>query len=76
MYVAGKHGGFYAVSEYRKDFYFIRGRVDSRSRKVQLFLFLSKTLRVGSMNYCFKRPQPKFQPQIRYIIAQLIKSLK
>jgi hypothetical protein len=25
MYVAGKYGGFYAASEYRKDFCFIRG---------------------------------------------------
>jgi hypothetical protein len=28
------------------------------------------------MSYSFKRSQPKFQPQIRSKIAQLIKSLK
>ncbi len=50
---------------------YILGRV-----KCNFFLFQSKTLRVESMNYCFQKPQPKFQPQIRSIIAHSIKSLK
>ncbi len=38
--------------------------------------FILKSLRVESINYCFKSPQPKFQPQIRSIIALLLKNLK
>jgi hypothetical protein len=48
------------------------GREITRAREN----FIFKTLRVESMNYCFKRPPPKFQPQIRSIIAHSIKSLK
>jgi hypothetical protein len=45
---------------------------DTRAREN----FVFKTLRIESINYCFKRPQPKFQPQIRSKIAHSIKSLK
>ncbi len=45
----------------------------TRLREIRLFLLLSKSLRVELMNYCFKSPQPKFQPQIRSKIAHLIK---
>ncbi len=38
--------------------------------------FIFKSLRVESMNYCFKSPPPKFQPQIRRIIALLLNNLK
>jgi hypothetical protein len=48
----------------------------SRLREIRLFLFQSKSLRVESINYCFKSPPPKYQPQIRSIIAQLIKKVK
>jgi hypothetical protein len=47
-----------------------------RLREIRLFLLLSKSLRVESMNYCFKSPPPKFQPQIRSKIAHLIKKVK
>jgi hypothetical protein len=38
--------------------------------------FIFKSLRVESMSYCFKRSPPKFQPQIRKIIAFLLNNLK
>ncbi len=47
-----------------------------RLREIRLFLLLSKSLRVKSMNYCFKSPPPKFQPQIRSKIAHSIKKVK
>ncbi len=38
--------------------------------------FIFKSLRIESMNYCFKSPPPKFQPQIRSKIAHSIKKVK
>jgi hypothetical protein len=38
--------------------------------------FIFKSLRVESMNYCFKSPPPKLQPQIRSKIASLLKKMK
>jgi hypothetical protein len=40
--------------------YMFFDKININSRARENFIF--KTLRVGSMNYCFKRPQPKFQP--------------
>ncbi len=48
----------------------------SRLREIRLFLCLSKSLRVESMNYYFKSPPPKFQPQIRSKIAHSINKVK
>jgi hypothetical protein len=52
----------------------LQGRTDSSSRLRENFIF--KSLRVESMNYCFKSPPPKFQPQVRSKIAHSIKKVK
>ncbi len=38
--------------------------------------FKFKDLRVESMNFCFKSPPPKFQPQIQSIMAFLVKKIE